>query len=670
MQKEEASIRIDDLTKVINHHNFLYYVQAMPEISDFEFDKLLMELINLENLFPDLRKPDSPSQRVGGEVIKEFSSVKHRYPMMSLGNTYSESELIEFDERIKKIIGNKEVEYVCELKFDGVAIGLRYLHGHLMQAVTRGDGEQGDDVTANVKTIKSIPLNLHGAEFPDDFEIRGEIFLSHKSFEKINAERADIGEAEFANPRNSASGSLKIQDSAEVAKRGLDCFLYAIYGNDLKFKSHYDTLKKAKTWGFKISSNIAVCKGLQAVFDFIKEWEVNRGQLGFDIDGVVVKVNDFRLQEELGFTSKSPRWAIAYKFKAASVSTKLNEIIYQVGRTGAITPVANLNPVLLAGTTVKRASIYNADQMEKLGLHENDTVFVEKGGEIIPKITGVDTSLRLPLAKELKFITHCPECNTALIRKEGESNHYCPNESKCPPQIKGKIEHFTSRKAMNIDGLGPETIELLFSQGLIYNIADLYELKPEKIAILERMGSRSAEKIMEGLEKSKTVPFERVLFALGIRYVGDTVAKKLAFHFGNIDNLISATIEQLAEAPEVGDKIAGSLITFFKEAKNQLVIQKLKQHGLQFKVDEAKAKKSGDKLKGLIFVVTGSLHQFKRDEIKQVIELNGGKASSSVSSKTNFVLAGDEPGTNKIEKANEVGVKIISESDFINMLTD
>ncbi len=668
MSKEQARKRIEALSKELDRHNYLYYVESMPEISDFEFDKKLEELLELEKQYPELLSPDSPSQRVGGQVIREFASVKHQYPMMSLGNTYSRDELKDFDERVRKIIGGEQVEYVCELKYDGVAIGLRYKNGSLVQAVTRGDGVQGDDVTVNVKTIRSIPLKLHGKDYPDEFEIRGEIILHRKIFEKINADRLEIGEPPFANPRNSASGTLKMQDSAEVARRNLDCYLYALYGRDLPYRSHYECMKKAKEWGFKISGHMARCKGLVSVFHFIEEWEKGREELGFDIDGVVIKVNDIGFQEELGFTAKSPRWAIAYKYKAATASTRLQSVAYQVGRTGAITPVANLEPVPLAGTTVKRASIYNADQIEKLDLHEGDHVFVEKGGEIIPKITGVDLSRRNPNSKRIAFISRCPECNTHLIRKEGEAQHYCPNENGCPPQIKGKMEHFTSRRAMNLEGLGTETIDLLYQAGLAANVADLYELKKDDMAALERLGDKSAGNILEGLKKSKTVPFERVLYAIGIRYVGDTVAKKLAFHFSNIQNLAEATREQLMQAPEVGEKIADSVYSFFHDPKNKRLLERLKHHGLQFAIDESKIRKAGDKLKGLTFVVTGTLQHFKREEIKEVIELNGGKAGSSVSGKTSYVLTGEDPGANKIEKAREAGIKIINEDEFLKMI--
>lgn len=663
MTKEEAKKKIDKITKEIEQHNYNYYVLSQPVIGDYDFDMLLKDLIDLEKKFPDLASPDSPTQRVGGKITKEFKTVKHKYPMMSLGNTYSEEELKDFDERVRKAIGN-DFEYVCELKFDGVAIGLTYKKGKFVQAVTRGDSVHGDDVTVNVRTIKSVPLKLKGNDYPDEFEIRGEVILYKKVFERINAERVEIGEAPFANARNSASGTLKMQDSAEVAKRSLDCFLYSMYGENLPHKTHYDSLKKAREWGFKISDQVAKCKTLKQVFEYIDEWEKGRSELPFDIDGVVIKVNSFRHQEELGFTAKAPRWAIAYKYKAESVSTKLNSITYQVGRTGAITPVANLQPVLLAGTTVKRASLHNADQIEKLDIRVGDTVFVEKGGEIIPKITGVDLSKRPHGLKKTQYIKNCPECGTELVRKEGEAVHYCPNENGCPPQIKGKLEHFTSRKAMNIDGLGSETIELLFKENLIHNIADIYDLKKEQVEELERMGDKSAGNLIKGIQKSKEVPFERVLFALGIRYVGDTVAKKLARYFKSVDRLMDATEKQLMEAPEVGERIAESVLAYFREKKNVQIVSRLKKAGLQFEIHEDANAVSSDKLKGMIIVATGTLKNYKRDEIKEAIENNGGKAAGSVSSKTDFVLAGDEPGETKISKAKELGVKIISEEEF------
>ncbi|HKR06617.1 MAG TPA: NAD-dependent DNA ligase LigA, partial [Bacteroidia bacterium] len=611
MTKEEAKKKIEKLTKEIDRHNYNYYVQSNPVISDYDFDMLLKELIDLEKKFPEFAYADSPTQRVGGEITKEFKTVKHKYPMMSLGNTYSEDELKEFDERIQKAVSN--YEYVCELKFDGVAIGLTYKKGKLTQAVTRGDGVQGDDVTANIKTIRSIPLQLSAGDYPDEFEIRGEVILPLKVFEKMNQELSaqladegfneeEIAERLYRNPRNTASGTLKLQDSKIVAQRKLDCYLYAMYGDHLPFKSHYDGLKKAKEWGFKISEHVAKCKNLEQVFDYIKEWEQGREELPFEIDGVVMKINLFRHQEELGFTAKAPRWAISYKYKAEAAVTKLNSISYQVGRTGAITPVANLQPVTLAGTVVKRASLHNADQIEKLDIREGDTVFVEKGGEIIPKITAVDLSKRPHGLKKTHYITNCPECGSELIRREGEAVHYCPNESGCPPQIKGKLEHFASRKAMNIDGFGSETVELLFKENLVHNIADIYDLKKEQLENLERWGEKSAVNLINGINKSKEVPYERVLFALGIRYVGDTVAKKLARYFKSIDKLMNVTEEQLLEAPEVGERIAESVLDFFKEKKNIDIIERLKKAGLQFSIHADSIKLSSEKLKGMSIV--------------------------------------------------------------------
>ncbi len=666
MTQDQAAKRIDELSIQIDEHNYRYYVQDNPVISDYEFDKLLEELIRLEKEFPELLLPTSPSQRVGGQVTKEFQTVKHKYPMMSLGNTYSEEELSEFDERIRKIIPGEAIEYVCELKFDGVALGVTYKNGELFRAVTRGDGIQGDDVTANVKTIRSIPLKLKNGDFPDEFEIRGEVIMHRKDFNQINSQREDIGEEPYANPRNFASGTLKLQDSAEVARRKLDCYFYALYG-DFHFKNHFESLAKADEWGFKVSREIKLCKTLDEVFNFIKHWDVQRDKLGFDIDGVVIKVSSYRQQEELGFTAKSPRWAISYKYKAASVSTLLNSVTYQVGRTGAITPVANLEPVYLAGTTVKRASLHNADQIAKLDLHEGDTVYVEKGGEIIPKITGVVLEKRHAESHAIEYIKNCPECNTPLERTEGEAVHYCPNESGCPPQIIGKLEHFASRKAMNIDGLGSETCELLFKEKLVNNIADIYNLTVADVAKLERMGERSAANLIEGILKSKLIPFERVLFAIGIRYVGDTVAKKLARYFKSIESIESATLEELTGAPEVGEKIARSVKQWMEQKTNQELLQRLKNAGLQFQVVQDQSNVS-DKLRGLSVLVTGTLNHYKREEIKEVIEKHGGKAASSVSSKTNFVLAGADASDGKLEKAKKLNVKIINEDEFNAMI--
>ncbi len=669
MTQEQGKVRIEQLSREIEDHNYRYYVLAKPVISDFEFDKLLEELITLENKFPDLVLPTSPSQRVGGQITKEFETVKHKYPMLSLGNTYSEEELRDFDERIHKIIPGEKVEYVCELKFDGVAIGVSYSNGIISRGITRGDGVQGDDVTANVKTIRSIPMILQQGDYPSEFEIRGEIIMHRKDFNRINEQREDIGEIAYANPRNFASGTLKLQDSAEVAKRKLDCYFYALYG-DFHFKTHFESLAKAEQWGFKISKEIKLCSSLDEVFDFINHWGKKRDTLGFDIDGVVIKVNSYRQQEELGFTAKSPRWAISYKYKAASVSTLLESVSYQVGRTGAITPVANLTPVLLAGTTVKRASLHNADQIEKLDLHEGDTVFVEKGGEIIPKITGVDLMQRKQGSRSIIYIKNCPECNTPLDRIEGEAIHYCPNESGCPPQIVGKLEHFASRKAMNIDGLGSETCDLLFKENLVRNVADIYSLTEENIASLERMGSKSAANLIAGIEKSKEVPFERVLFAIGIRYVGDTVAKKLARYFKSMDAIQHSSLEELAGAPEVGEKIAQSVHHWMKQKNNIDLINRLKAAGLQIAIHHDNNSFVSDKLKGLSILVTGTLTKYKREEIKEVIEKNGGKAASSPSAKTSYVLAGDDPSTGKIEKAEKLKIPIITEEQFNEMIAN
>lgn len=664
--EKEAAEKINQLTVDLNHHNYLYYVKAQPVISDYEFDVMLQQLIALEKQFPKLLTPESPSQRVGGSISKEFETVTHNYPMMSLGNTYSEEELRDFDERIRKIVGDN-FEYVCELKFDGVAIGLTYQKGKLLRAVTRGDGVRGDDVTANVRTIRSIPLSLMGNNFPETFEIRGEIILDKKTFERINSERADIGETPFANPRNSAAGTLKLQDSSEVARRKLDCFLYALYG-DFNFSTHYDGLKMAAQWGFKISEQYRLCNSINEVLIFIEAWKLKRESLPFDIDGIVIKVNNFRQQEELGFTAKSPKWAIAYKYKAESATTILTNVVYQVGRTGAITPVANLKPVLLAGTTVKRASLHNADQILKLDLHLQDTVFVEKGGEIIPKITGVDISMRQNGALPVNYITHCPECGTELIRQDGEANHYCPNENGCPPQIKGRLVHFTSRKAMNIDGLGVETIDQLVEANLLKNVADIYQLKSEQLLQLERMGEKTVSNLLEAIEKSKEVPFERLLFALGIRFVGDTTAKKLARHFGSYFKISQATLEELVQTPEVGDKIASSIFDFVHHEANIKMVEQLQQAGLLFELDAAAMQEAGTKLKGLSFVITGVFQKFERDKLKETIEINGGKVSGSLSAKTSYLLAGSDCGPAKLEKAEKLKINIISEDDFLNML--
>ncbi|MBN8703097.1 MAG: NAD-dependent DNA ligase LigA [Bacteroidetes bacterium] len=659
--------KIEELSKLIEQHNYNYYVLSNPTISDYDFDMLLEELIKLEKKYPEFLAPNSPSQRVGGQITKEFKTVTHKYPMMSLSNSYSREDIVDFDSRIKKLItGN--VEYICELKYDGVAIGLTYKNGILVQAVTRGDGVKGDDITANVKTIRSIPLSLSGTDYPDEFEIRGEIFLPRKVFDEINKEREDIGEQPLANPRNAASGTLKMQDSSMVAKRKLDCYLYFVYGENLPFTNHIDSIYKAKEWGFKIPPTIKKCTTIDEVFDFINYWDKERYNLPFDTDGVVLKVNSHEQQQQLGFTAKSPRWAIAYKFKAEQVSTILESISYQVGRTGAITPVANLKPVLLAGTVVKRASLHNADIIKKLDVRIGDTVFVEKGGEIIPKIIGVNSALRSPNAVEVNYISQCPECGSLLTRSEGEANHYCPNENGCPPQIKGKMSHFTSRKAMSIESLGEETIELLFNSGLIKNIADIYDLKKEQLLPLERMAEKSVMNLLQGIEDSKKVPFERVLFAIGIRHVGETTAKKIAFYFKTCSAIENASVENLLEVPEVGDKIAQSVADYFKDENNKEVIKRLQQHGLQFELSEQQLSNTSDKLKGLTFVISGVFSKFSRDDIKDLIERNGGKNTASISAKTNYLVAGENMGPAKLEKAEKLGIKIINENEFLTLI--
>jgi DNA ligase (NAD+) len=665
--------KIEELSKKIEEHNYNYYVLSNPTISDFEFDKLLEELINLEKEYPEYLTSESPSQRVGGQITKEFKAIKHKYPMLSLGNTYSEQELIDFDDRVKKTL-TEPYEYVCELKYDGVAIGLTYKNGKLVQAVTRGDGEQGDEITNNVRTIKSIPLKLRGNNFPAEFEIRGEIFMPRSSFDAINKEREDIGEPLLANPRNAASGSLKMQDSSVVAKRNLDCYLYFVLGENLPYQSHYENLQAAKSWGFRIPDSVIKASTLNTVFEFINKWDVERNDLQFDIDGIVLKINSYDQQKKLGFNAKSPRWAIAYKFKTQRVSTILESISYQVGRTGAITPVANLKPVLLAGTTVKRASLHNADIIEKLDVRVGDTVFVEKGGEIIPKIIGVDESQRGKndlfgnSNEPTKYITHCPECGAELVRSEGEANHYCPNELGCPPQVKGKIEHFVGRRAMNIDSLGGETIAQLFDSGLIKNIADLYILKKEDLLKLERLAEKSVNNLLAGIEESKNVPFERVLFAIGIRHIGETTAKKLAFYFKSIDNIAKANIAELLEVGDIGERIATTIIDYFTDERNAEIIERLKKYGLQFELSEEQLTNTSDKLIDLTFVVSGVFSKFSRDEIKKAIEQNGGKNVGSISGKTSYVVAGDNMGPEKLKKAEKLGVPVISEDDFIKMI--
>ena len=669
MEREQAKIEIERLSNEINRHNDLYYIKNESEISDYDFDMLLEKLQQLEKDFPEFAYAYSPTKRVGGDITKKMEAVKHRYPMLSLSNTYSEEEIIEWENRIQKIL-ERPTEYVCELKYDGVAIGIQYVDGILMQAITRGDGTQGENVTTNVKTIKTIPLKLKG-DFPQDFEIRGEIFFPLKNFQRLNQLREENGEEVFANPRNTASGTLKIQDSRVVAERGLDCYLYGIYGEDLPLDKHFESVEKARDWGFKSPEVerrlIEKTTSIQGLMDFIHYWNENRTLLPFEIDGIVIKVNSYDDQQELGFTAKSPRWAIAYKFKTERVETELESVVYQVGRTGAITPVANLKPVQLGGTTVKRASLHNSDQIKKIDLFEYDTVQVEKGGEIIPKIVGVNLELRKATAEPIRFIDHCPECHTPLVRREGEAQHYCPNEMGCSPQIKGRIEHFIGRKAMNIDGLGAETVDVLVEKGLIGSYADLYDLTFDQLIALDRMAEKSADNLIKGLEASKSVPFERVLFSLGIRFVGETVAKKLAKSFKSIDAIQKAKFDELVNVDEIGEKIAISVQQFFLNEKNVELIDKLKSKGLQFSIEEKE--QSSELFKGKIFVVSGVFSSFSRDEVKELIENNGGKNASSISSKTTYVVAGENMGPSKLKKASDLGVEIIDENRFIQLLT-
>ena len=655
------------LREELNQHNYNYYVLDKPVISDYEFDQKLKQLQDLESQYPDYFDENSPTQRVGGTITKNFQTVVHEQRMYSLDNSYSKEELRDWEKRIQKILGDVPLEYTCELKYDGASISITYENGKLKRAVTRGDGIQGDDVTNNIKTIKSIPLKLAG-NFPEKFDVRGEIILPFSGFEKMNQELIEIGETPYSNPRNTASGSLKLQDSAEVAKRPLDCLLYFLIGNKLPFSSQIEGLETARSWGFKVPKEAKLARNLDQVFQFIDFWDEHRHKLPYETDGVVVKVNDFHLQEELGFTAKSPRWAIAYKFKSEQVATVLNSISYQVGRTGAITPVANLEPVQLAGTIVKRASLHNSDQIEKLDIRVGDTVFVEKGGEIIPKIIAVDLSKRPHNTLPTNYITHCPECHSELIRTEGEANHYCPNFYGCPPQIIGRIQHFISRKAMDIEGLGGETVALLYNNGLVQNYADLYELTIDQILPLERMAQKSAENLINGVLNSKNVSFERVLYALGIRYVGETVAKKLAKHYKNIDSLSEATLLDLVLVDEIGDKIAQSVIEFFDNQENQKIIRLLKEYGVQLELIEKLNPNATNKLEGKTFVVSGVFSTFSRDDLKKAIEENGGKVGSSISPKTDFVVAGDNMGPAKLEKASKLNVPIISEEDFIQML--
>lgn len=668
MTSAEAKTRIQQLTDQINHHNDLYYNKSKTEISDFEFDQLLEELINLESEHPALRLPDSPTQRVGGTITKEFASVVHQYPMLSLGNTYSAEELTDFDGRVAKGLDGDAYEYFCELKFDGVSISLIYENGLLTKAVTRGDGVRGDDVTTNIKTIRSLPLRIKSKDVPAKFEVRGEVFLSKEVFKQLNKEREDIGEETYANARNTASGTVKMQDSTEVAKRKLDCYLYYLLGEENEVDSHADAVKKLERWGFNVSPTYKKCKSIQEVLDYIQAWEKKRHELPLETDGVVIKVNSLEQQERLGFTAKSPRWAIAYKYKAESISTRLNGITYQVGRTGAVTPVAELEPVFLAGTTVKRASLHNANEIARLDLHLGDYVYVEKGGEIIPKVTGVDTAKRNKSIKKVIYIDRCPECDSQLIRKEGEANHYCPNEKGCPPQIKGKVEHFIQRKAMDIDSLGEQTIRQLFELGLVKTPADLYDLTKDNLLKLEKVKEKSAQNMLDGIAASKAQPFENVLFGIGIRYVGKTVAEKLAKHFKTMDSLRQASYEALLEAPEVGEKIAQSVVEYFKDADNLREVERLGQAGLQFESDQKEPELVSSVLGDKSFVISGVFQNYERDQLKDIIIAHGGKVLSSVSGKLDYLLAGDNMGPAKREKAEKLGVKIISESEFEAMI--
>ena len=658
--------RIDQLRALLNEQNYRYYVLNDPLMSDFEYDKLMRELQDLEQANPQYADPNSPTQRVGSDRANQFASVTHRFPMQSLSNTYSREEVTDFDTRIRKEVG--EVEYVCELKFDGTSISLLYEHGQLVRAATRGDGTVGDDVTENVRTIRSIPLQLRGGGYPDLFEIRGEILMPYKSFERLNREREDIGETPFANPRNAAAGSLKQQSSAVTASRDLDAYLYMLAGDEMPYATHYESLLAARQWGFKVSDQMKLCRNLDEVMDFIRYWDKARESLPFATDGVVIKVNSYAMQKQLGSTAKAPRWAVAYKFKAEQALTRLLSVDFQVGRTGAITPVANLEPVQLAGTVVKRASLHNAEQIALLDIRLGDMVYVEKGGEIIPKITEVKLSERPAVSQPFEFITRCPECGTELVKYEGEARHYCPNSSSCPPQIVGRIVHFISRKAMNIEGLGDETVQLLYDYGLVHDISDLYTLKRADLVRLPRLGEKSADNILRNIEASKQVPFARVLFAIGIRFIGETTAKILARQFKNIDALIHADPEQLIEAEEVGEKIARSIIEYFADTGNMRIVERLRSYGLQFQNQVQEG--ATDRLAGLNFVISGTFVHHSRDQLKELIERHGGRNLSGVSSNVNYLLAGQNIGPAKLAKVSKLGVKMINEEEFMQMLGD
>ncbi len=668
MTPQEAKKEIEQLTEKINYHNDLYYQQNRTQISDFEFDKLLEKLIKLEIEFPQFKDPNSPTQRVGGTITKEFATVYHKYPMLSLSNTYSEKELLDFDGRVAKGLEGEPYEYFCELKIDGVSISLTYENGLLTRGVTRGDGVRGDDVTANVKTIRNIPLLVKGKKIPPVFEVRGEVFLSKEVFIQLNKDREDIGEERYANARNTASGTMKMQDSSEVARRKLDCFVYYLLGDETGLETHEESIHKLEAWRFNVSPTYKKCKSIHEVLEYINHWETKRQELPVETDGVVIKINNLEQQQLLGYTAKSPRWAIAYKYKAQNMSTRLNGVTYQVGRTGAVTPVAELEPIFLAGTTVKRASLHNANEIARLDLHIGDYVFVEKGGEIIPKVTGVDELKRTDDCKPVVYITKCPECGTKLVRVEGEAAFYCPNINGCPPQIKGRIEHFIQRKAMDINSIGERTIHQLYELGLVKSPADLYDLTREDILRLEGFKEKSAKNILDGIEASKTVPFESVLFAIGIRYVGKTVAEKLARYFKSIDKIAPASVEELLQAPEIGEKIAHSIHEFFRNAENKREIERLKKAGLQFQSDAKEPEKESDVLGGKSFVISGTFEHYERDALQDIILKNGGRILSGVSGKLDYLVAGDNMGPSKLAKAEKLGVKIISEKDFEKLL--
>lgn len=665
----EIADRIKALREELERHNYDYYVLSSPTISDFEFDQKMRELQDLEAAHPEYFDPHSPTQRVGSDLTKNFDQVVHKYPMLSLGNTYSKEEVRDFYERVGRSL-NEPFEIVAELKYDGTSISVTYKEGRLSQAVTRGDGVRGDDVTANVKTIRSVPLKLRPGSYPDEFELRGEILLPWSEFDRLNKEREEQEEPLFANPRNAASGTLKLQDPKIVASRKLDAYFYYLLGESLPEEGHYENLQEVRSWGFKVSDAMRKCHDLQEIYDFIDYWDVERKNLPVATDGIVLKVNSLRQQRNLGYTAKNPRWAIAYKFQAERAVTTLREVSYQVGRTGAITPVANLDPVLLAGTVVKRASLHNADIIANLDLHIGDQVFVEKGGEIIPKIVGVDVDYRSanPVGEKVQFISHCPECGTALVRPEGEAAHYCPNETGCPPQIKGRIEHFVTRKAMNIN-IGPETIEDLYEKGLVRDIADLYTLRMEDLLSLERWAEKSARNLLKSLDESKSVPFERVLYGLGIRYVGETVAKRLASVFHSIGQLREASFETLVGVDEIGERIAQSVLDYFKDERNVRIVERLESYGLKMAIDESVLANKSDKLKGLTIVISGTFARHSRDEYKAMIEQHGGKNTGSISKKTNYLLAGENMGPSKLEKATALGIKILSEDEFLNLLS-